>query len=91
MGASSDSCQTCPARKYDSAGDLQVFSALGGACIFVDQAVEDGFSADLPFVDVGYGRAASAAFVVGDALGDALMRTGRVVVRQSRSKIGFAW
>ena len=26
---------------------------LGGVHIFVDQAVEDGFSADLPYVDVG--------------------------------------
>jgi hypothetical protein len=49
--------------------------------IFVDQAVEDGFSVDLPCVDVGYGRGVSVAFVVGDALVDALVRPGRVVVR----------
>jgi hypothetical protein len=35
---------------------------------------------DLPCVDVGYGRGMSVAFVVGDALGDARVRPGRVVV-----------
>jgi hypothetical protein len=53
---------------------LQVFHALGGVDIFVDQAVEDGFSADLPCVDVGYGRAVDVGFVLGDVLGDALVR-----------------
>src|ERR1035441_9260160 len=34
-----DQCRgTCPARKWDSAADLQVFQASGGAHIFVDQA-----------------------------------------------------
>jgi hypothetical protein len=53
----------------------------GCALIFVDQAVEDGFPADLPCVDVGYGRGVSIALVGGDALGDALVRPGRVVMR----------
>jgi DNA-binding SARP family transcriptional activator len=49
-----DQCRgTCPARKWDSAADLQVFQASGGAHIFVDQAAQDRFSADLPCVDVG--------------------------------------
>ena len=47
---------------------------LGGVHIFVDQAVEDGFSADLPYVDVGYGRGVDVAFGVRDALVDALVR-----------------
>jgi hypothetical protein len=46
----------------------------GCALIFVDQAVEDRFSADLPCAGVGYGRGVSIAFVGGDALGDALVR-----------------
>jgi len=35
----------------------------------------------LPCIDVGYGRRVSVVFVGGDALGDALVRPGRVVVR----------
>ena len=42
--------------------------------VFVDQAAQDGFSADPFAVEVGSGDAAWAAFVVGDALGDALVR-----------------
>lgn len=37
--------------------------------------------ADLSCVDVGHGGAGNVTFIVGDALGDALMRTGGVVVR----------
>ncbi len=55
--------------------------ALGGVDIFVDQAAQDGFSADLPCADVGHGRAVSVGFVGGDALGDALVRPGRAVMR----------
>ena len=36
--------------------DLWLLGSSGGAHIFVDQAVEDRFSADLPCVDIGYGR-----------------------------------
>jgi hypothetical protein len=50
-------------------------------CVFVDQAVEDTFSADLLHVDVSYGAAVSVTFVAGDALSDALVRPGRVVMR----------
>jgi hypothetical protein len=54
--------------------------ASGGVHVFVDQAVEDGFPADLPCVGVGYGRWLSVRFVGGDVLGDALVRPGRIVV-----------
>jgi hypothetical protein len=70
----------CSARKQDSPGDLQVFRALGGVGVFVDQSAQDRFSADPGAVDVGYGGAGSVRFVVGDALGYALVRPGRVVV-----------
>jgi hypothetical protein len=71
---------TCPARKYGSVGDLRVFRASGGIRVFVDQAAQDGFSADLLYIDVGHGGAGSVTFIVGDALGDALMRPGGVVL-----------
>jgi hypothetical protein len=74
-------CRTCSARKYGSVGDLPVFRASGGKRVFVDQAAQDGVSADLSCVDVGHGGAESVTFIGGDALGDALMRTGGVVVR----------
>jgi hypothetical protein len=45
----------CSVSGQDSAGDLRVFRALGGVHVFVDQAVEDGFSADLLCVEVGHG------------------------------------
>jgi len=48
--------------------------------VFVDQAAQDGSSADLFCVDVGHGGAGSARFVVGDVLGYALVRPGSVVV-----------
>jgi hypothetical protein len=48
--------------------------------VLVDQAARDGFSADLLSVDVGQGGAGSVRFLVGDALGDALVRPGGVVV-----------
>jgi hypothetical protein len=52
---------------------------LGGARVFVDQAAQDGFSEDQSAVKVGNGEVATVAFGVGDALGDALVRPGRVV------------
>ena len=45
-----------------------------------DQAAQDRFSADLLCVDVGHGGAGSVMFAVGDALRDALVGPGRVVV-----------
>jgi hypothetical protein len=72
---------SCPARKQDWAGDLQVFRESGDVRVFVDQAAQDGFSADLLCVDVGHGGAGSVRFVVGDVLGDALVRPGRLAVR----------
>ena len=53
----------------------------GGARVFVDQAAQDGFSVDPFAVEVGNGDAATVVFAIGDALGDALVRPGRVVVR----------
>ena len=48
--------------------------------VFVGQAVEDGFSADLPGAGVGRGGRGSVACGIGDGLGDALVRPGPVVV-----------
>ena len=55
-------------------------SGSGGVRVLVDQAAQDGFSADLLSVDVGHGGAGSVRFLVGDALGDALVRPGGVAV-----------
>ncbi len=52
----------------------------GGARVFVDQAAQDGFSVDPSAVEVSNGEVATVAFAIGDALGDALVRPGRVVV-----------
>jgi hypothetical protein len=52
----------------------------GDARVFVDQAAQDGFSADWPAVEVGNGEVAVGVLTVGDALGDALVRPGRVVM-----------
>ena len=60
--------------------DLRFVRASGGVRVFVDQAAQDGFSADPFGVEAGYGAAGTVEFVVGDALGDALVRPGRVVV-----------
>jgi hypothetical protein len=46
--------------------------------VFVDQAVEDGFSADPLDIEVGHGGPGSVASGVGDALGDALARPGEL-------------
>src|ERR1039457_2646348 len=71
----------CSVSGQDSAGGLQVFCASGGVRVLVDQAAQDGFSADLLCVDAGHRGAGCARFVVGDALRYALVRPGRVVVR----------
>ena len=55
------------------------FGVSGGARVFVDQAAQDGFSVDPFAVEVGNGEMVAVA--VGDALGDALVRPGRVVMR----------
>jgi hypothetical protein len=51
--------------------------------LLVDQAAEDRFSTYLlcADVDVGLGAADTVAFVVGNVLGDALVRPGGVVMR----------
>jgi hypothetical protein len=48
--------------------------------VLVDQAAQDGFSADVLFADAGHGGAGSVMFAVRDALGDALVWPGHVVV-----------
>src|ERR1022692_4459473 len=58
-----------------------VLRVTGGVHVFVDQAVEDGFSADPFDAGVGCGDEGSTAFAVGDTLRDALVRPSRVVVR----------
>jgi hypothetical protein len=68
-------------RNSADSADLQVFRSSGGVRVFVDQAAQDRFSAGLSCADVGHGGAGSVALVVGDALGDALVRPGGVVVR----------
>ena len=52
---------SCPARKQDSAGDLQVIRASGGVRVLVDQAAQDGFSADVLCADAGHRSQASCA------------------------------
>jgi hypothetical protein len=44
------------------------------------QAAQDGFSVDRYAAEVGDGEVAAVVLAVGDALGDALVRPGRVVV-----------
>jgi hypothetical protein len=58
-----------------------VFRPSCGACVLVDQAVEDRFSTDVLCVDVSHGGADTVAFVVGNVLRDTLVRPGGVVVR----------
>ena len=53
----------------------------GGTRVLVDQAAQDGSSADPFAVEVGNGDTVTVVFTVGDALGDALVRPGCVVVR----------
>jgi hypothetical protein len=72
--------RSCPARKHDWACDLWFVRASGGVRVFVDQAVEDGFSADPLDVEVGHGGLGSVVSGDRDTLGDALMRPGGVVV-----------
>jgi hypothetical protein len=57
-----------------------VFLDVSGSCVLVDQAAQDGFSADLASVEVPCRDAGSMVFSVGDALVHAMMRAGRVVV-----------
>ena len=64
----------------DPSGDLRFFGVSGGVPVFVDQAAQDGFSVDPFAVEVGNGEVVTVVFTVGDALGDALVRPGRVVV-----------
>ena len=67
----------CGARKQDSACGLQIFRPSGCVHVLVDQAVENGFPADLPCVDVGHRGVGNAAFVAGNVLRDALVGPAR--------------
>jgi hypothetical protein len=57
---------------------LQFFVISGGARVFIDQAAQDEFSEDPSAVEVGNGAVTTVVFTVGDALGDGLVRLGRV-------------
>jgi hypothetical protein len=56
------------------------FSVSGSVPIFTDQAVENGSSADPLGVRGRLRRSGERGVVVGDALRDALVQPGRVVV-----------
>jgi hypothetical protein len=47
----------------------------------VDRAAQDGFPVDPLPVEIGNGEEAAVVFAIGDALGDALVRSGRILVR----------
>src|SRR5579859_5091953 len=61
--------------------------------MFVDQAAQDGFSEDPSAVEAGNGQASTVVVAVGDALGGALVRPGRVgvhlVVSQDGAQVAF--
>jgi len=54
--------------------------------VLVDQAAQDGFSADLLSVDVGQGGAGNVRFLAGDARGDARVRPGGVGLASMRER-----
>jgi len=56
--------------------------------VFVDRAAQDRFPADLLCADVGHWGAGSSWFIVGDVLGDALVRPGRVAERLALGQDG---
>src|SRR5271154_998031 len=62
-------------------GDPRAFIRSGGTRVLVDQAAQDRFPADPLVVEVGNNKTATAVFTVWDALSDALVRPGGVVVR----------
>jgi hypothetical protein len=64
---------------WDWVGDLQVSGCQAAWVYSLIRPPQDGFSADLLSVDVGQGGAGNVGFLVGDALGDALVRPGGVV------------
>jgi len=64
---------------WGTPGGLQAFRPSGGVRVLVDQVVEDRSSADLQGVEIGPDAVGNVRFVVGGALGDALVRPGRVV------------
>jgi hypothetical protein len=87
MRVSTDQGRLCRS-KIGPCRDLRFSGISGGARIFVDQAAQDGFSEDPSAVEVGNGEVAAVVFTVGDALGDALVRPGRVLVHLVFSKDG---
>jgi hypothetical protein len=69
-----------PARKQDPAAGCSFVAASGGSAVLVDQATQYGFSVDSPDIEADCRDAGSFAVTAGNPLGDALMRSGRVVV-----------
>ncbi len=73
---------SCPARKYDAgkAGCLRLVRASGGGYVLVDQAAQDGFSADPLDAGIRHDGQGSVGSGIRDALGDALVWPAGVVV-----------
>jgi hypothetical protein len=63
------------------ADELPVSGGSGGVGVFVDQAAQDGSSADPPGAGIGQYGAARTSIAIWDLLFDALVRPGAVVVR----------
>jgi len=61
--------------------DLGFVAASGGSDVLIDEAAQDRFSSDSLGIEVGHGDAGHVVQAAGDALGDALVRLGCVVVR----------
>ena len=71
----------CAAQKYDSGWWGASSWISGGSHILVDQAAQDRFSADLVSVEIPCRDAGRIVLSVGDALVDALVGPGHVVMR----------
>jgi hypothetical protein len=61
--------------------DLGFVAASGGSDVLIDEAAQDRFSSDSLGIEVCHGDAGHVVQAAGDALGDALVRPGCVVVR----------
>jgi hypothetical protein len=73
-------------------GDLRVLGDQA-AWAFVDQAAQDGSSADLLSIDLRHRRTGSVTFVARNALRYALVGSGKIVVlifRENSTQVRFA-
>lgn len=61
--------------------DLGFVAASGGSDVLIDEAAQDRFSSDSLGIEVGHGDAGDVVAAARDALGDALVRPGCVVMR----------